>query len=59
MTVDAGTDLNLIPEERSWLLEHADEFRLSGDPAWELIEFFDKNRKYSGLAADYIGLIEK
>jgi PAS domain S-box-containing protein len=59
LTVKAETNLNLTPEERAWLSEHADEIRLSGDPAWEPIEFFDKDGEYRGLAADYIGLIEK
>lgn len=59
LVVGAKTDLHLTPEERAWLLEHGSEIRLSGDPAWQPMEFFDENKTYSGLIADYMGLIEE
>ena len=59
LAVEVNTDLHLTSEERAWLLEHADQIRLSGDPGWEPMEFFDENGKYSGLVADYMHLIEE
>lgn len=59
LAVEAKAGLNLTTEEKAWLLEKTGEIRLSGDPAWEPIEFFDENGNYSGLVADYMELIEK
>jgi signal transduction histidine kinase/ABC-type amino acid transport substrate-binding protein len=56
---EAKTALSLTPEEKAWLLEHDGKIRLSPAPDWEPMEFFDANGKYSGVIADYIGLIEE
>jgi signal transduction histidine kinase len=50
--------VNLTSEERSWLQEHP-EVRLSPDPDFLPIEFIDQSGKYTGIAADYISLLEQ
>jgi signal transduction histidine kinase len=50
--------VNLTAEERTWLQEHP-EIRLSPDPDFLPIEFIDESGKYTGIAADYISLLEE
>jgi signal transduction histidine kinase/ABC-type amino acid transport substrate-binding protein len=52
-----GEDL-LTKQERNWLSSHP-EITLAPDPIFLPIEFIDKQGNYSGIAADYISLIEK
>ncbi len=48
----------LTVEERKWLAEHP-QIRLSPDPDFPPIDFFDDGGKYMGIAADYVGLLEE
>jgi len=48
--------LALSAEEKAWLQEHK-EIRLAVDPEFAPVEFVDERGKFSGIAADYIRLI--
>lgn len=48
----------LTIEERAWLVAHP-ELRLSPDPAYQPVEFFDEQGIYRGISAEYIALIEQ
>ena len=48
----------LTTEERAWLVAHP-TLRLSPDPAYQPVEFFDEQGVYRGISADYIDLIEQ
>jgi len=48
----------LTPEERVWLEKHP-VIRLAPDPYFPPVEYLDKNGQYSGIAADYVNLLEK
>jgi len=48
----------LTPEERAWLAEHP-VIRIAPDPGYEPIEFFSGKGVYSGIAADYLSLVQK
>ena len=50
--------LQLTPDEQQWLRDNP-ELRLGIDNAWPPFEFRDKQGQYSGLAADYVQLIEQ
>jgi len=50
--------LELTAEERAWLEEHP-VIRIGPDPDFPPTEFFDEKGVYSGLAADYLRLIEQ
>ncbi|WP_029895981.1 PAS domain S-box protein [Desulfohalovibrio reitneri] len=50
--------LPLTSEEEAWLAEH-EVIRLGVDPNWPPFEFFDSQGRYSGIAADYIALLEE
>lgn len=50
--------VNLTPEERTWLQDHP-EIKLSPDPDFLPIEFIDQSGNYTGIAADYISLLEE
>jgi PAS domain S-box-containing protein len=49
----------LTSEEREWLKQHDGKIVLGHDPSANPIDFYDKNDVFSGLAADYVHLIEK
>ncbi len=49
---------NLTAAELAWLQEHP-EIRLAPDPDFMPIEFIDESGKYTGIAADYISLLEE
>ncbi len=49
--------LELTPEERSWIEEHP-RLRVGVDPAWPPYEFVNSTGRYSGIAADYVALIQ-
>lgn len=53
-----NSELKLSQEERDWLKEHP-VIRISPDPDFLPIEFINKSGEYTGIAADYIKLIEK
>jgi signal transduction histidine kinase len=53
-----NSKINLTAEERAWLQDHP-EIRLSPDPDFLPIEHVDESGKYTGIAADYIYLLEK
>lgn len=55
--VQAGR-INLTKEEEQWLTKHK-TIRIAPDPDFPPIEFFNNNGKYSGIAADYMKIIEK
>jgi len=48
----------LTPEERAWLAEHP-VIRIAPDPGYEPVEFFSGKGVYSGIAADYLSLVQK
>ena len=48
----------LTEEEKAWLAEHK-HIRLGVDPAWPPFEFFDITRVYSGIASDYVRLLNQ
>lgn len=50
--------IGLSGEEQAWLTEHP-VIRLGVDIEWPPFEYIDDQRIYRGMAADYIGLIEK
>jgi diguanylate cyclase (GGDEF)-like protein/PAS domain S-box-containing protein len=47
----------LTSEERQWLQDHK-TIRLGVDHAWAPFEYFDQNKKYSGVASGYINIIQ-
>lgn len=50
--------INLTQAESNWLQSHP-EIRLSPDPDFLPIEFVSESGQYTGIAADYVALIEK
>jgi PAS domain S-box-containing protein len=49
----------LTQDERLWLTAHDGTVRLAHTPDWPPMDFLGENGKPSGMAADYIRLIEK
>ena len=47
----------LNDEERQWLKNHK-TLRLGVDHAWAPFEYFDQNKKYSGVASGYIKIVQ-
>ncbi len=61
MLVSGGTraadpDIGLSEAERRWLADHR-EIRLAVDIDWRPFEYVDGDGNYSGMAAEYIGLV--
>jgi len=52
------SEVILTQEEKAWLQGHP-EIRLSPDPDFLPIEYIDESGKYTGIAADYIALLQK
>ncbi len=50
-------DSVLTDKERQWLQNHK-TIRLGVDHAWAPFEYFDQNKKYSGVASTYIKIIQ-
>lgn len=50
------TSVVLSETEKAWLAEHK-SIRLGIDPAWPPFEFLDPKRVYSGIASDYVRLL--
>ena len=48
----------LSEAERSWLADHP-VIRVAPDPDFPPFEFLDRAGRYQGMAADYVGLLEK
>jgi PAS domain S-box-containing protein len=49
----------LTPEEQSWLTRHDGRIRLAHTPDWPPMDFLDENGTPTGMAADYVRMIEK
>ncbi len=49
--------VDLTPEEKAWLRDHK-TIRIGVDPAYPPFEFIDDRGVYSGMASDYLKLIE-
>ncbi len=54
----ATGQLSLSALEQQWLSEHR-QLRIGVDPDWPPIEYVDHNQTYSGIASDYVNLIER
>lgn len=54
----SNRETELTSEEKSWLLEHP-VIRTGADPDWAPFEFIDSEGQYSGIVADYAGLISE
>lgn len=54
----ATTGFGLSPAEEAWLAEHP-EIRLAVDIDWAPFEFVDEEKRYRGMAAEYIRLVER
>ena len=50
--------LLLTPAEKQWLADHR-EMRLAVDPEFAPVEFIDEQGNYSGIAADYVQLLNE
>ncbi|HOP40367.1 MAG TPA: transporter substrate-binding domain-containing protein, partial [Geobacteraceae bacterium] len=50
--------VTLTAEESAWLKAHP-VIRVAPDPDFPPTEFFDSNGEYSGIAADYLALLQK
>jgi signal transduction histidine kinase len=54
----APNDLDLTEAERAWLADHP-VIRVAPDPDFPPFESFTLDGRYEGMAADYVGLLEK
>jgi signal transduction histidine kinase len=57
-TKDASGGLKLTPEEEAWLAGHHD-IRIGVDPEFYPFEFLDAQGQYSGIASDYVRLLNQ
>ncbi|WP_072680846.1 transporter substrate-binding domain-containing protein [Arcobacter sp. LA11] len=53
-----SASVSLTDEEKIWLKKHP-IITAAPDSNWAPVEFFNKDGKYSGMAAEYIAIIEK
>lgn len=53
-----GGPLSLSQAEKAWLAEHPD-IRLAVDIDWAPFEYVDEQKRYQGMAAEYIRLVEQ
>jgi PAS domain S-box-containing protein len=51
-------EFGLTPQEKEWLAQHP-VVSVAPDPDFPPIEWFDKNGKFTGIAADYVTLVQK
>ncbi len=58
MNLKKSQTCELTESEHRWLAEHP-IIKIGPDPNFPPIEWFDENRRFVGIAADYIGLVEK
>ncbi len=49
----------LLPDERAWIEQHRGRIRLAIYPDYPPIEFYNEKGEYTGVAAEYIRLLEK
>jgi len=54
----ASSDLNLSDEELEWIVSHPNVI-VGGGPDWAPFDFVDSDHHYTGIAYDYLKLIEK
>jgi two-component system sensor histidine kinase EvgS len=50
--------IQLTTKEREWLDEHP-VILAASDPDWPPVEYLDRDKKFTGMAADYIELVEQ
>jgi polar amino acid transport system substrate-binding protein len=55
---NTGAGAHLDKAEIQWLADHP-EIRLGVDPQWQPFEYFDKQGKYAGMGADYLGIVSR
>ncbi len=58
-TAGAYANDPLTLEEREWLIQHDGKIVLGHAPNVRPIDFYDENNVFSGLAADYVDLLQK
>lgn len=56
--MDGAEGLALSEKEKLWLADHKD-IRLGVDPLWAPFEYFDATKVYSGIASDYVHIINE
>jgi PAS domain S-box-containing protein len=52
------TAISLTLQEKEWLVKHP-VISVAPDPDFPPIEWFDNNGKFTGIAADYVSLVQK
>lgn len=57
-TKKKGTRIQLTKKEREWLDEHP-VILAASDPDWRPVEYLDRDKRFTGMAADYIKLVEQ
>ncbi|MDX1823318.1 MAG: transporter substrate-binding domain-containing protein, partial [Thiohalomonadales bacterium] len=50
--------IQLTPKEREWLDEHP-VILAASDPDWPPVDYLDRDKKFTGMAADYIELVSQ
>ncbi|MBU1196610.1 MAG: transporter substrate-binding domain-containing protein [Proteobacteria bacterium] len=55
---DTDIHINLTQSEKNFIRNHP-VIRIAGDPQFFPFEFFDKQGRYSGIASDYVNLLNK
>lgn len=55
---EMAPELEFTEEEKAWLDDHP-VILAASDPKWPPMEFLDEDGNFSGMAADYMALIEK
>ena len=58
LSAQTSSNLGLTAQEKAWLANHP-VITVAPDPDFPPIEWFDKNGKFTGIAADYISLVQK
>lgn len=58
VSVEAAEAINFTSEELAWIEDHPD-IRLAPDPDFSPIEIIDSDGVYSGIAADFVKLLEE
>lgn len=58
LTPALSQEVTLSAEQREWLAAHP-VIKIGPDPAFAPIEYFNENGEFSGIAADYLRLLEK
>lgn len=58
VVADSSSQLDFTEKQRAWLKEHP-VIRLASDNAWPPFEWVDENKRFKGIANDYMQIIEK